>query len=250
MNLALMNLAGYYIGSSRMGTFGYPMSWCMVEDDEACKRIGWQPYHVRQGFDWNDNTITVSSSLLWGNNMAPSTTDPQKIMELLAWDISERCQFALGSGKQFTCRTLLITEPVASNLAKGYKSPAKLESALISNSRRPLKERAYANYYANPGSSPDQKHPLRNYQANLSRTEYAQWTATPAWYDSPDKEIQTIATMQPGMTAILVTGDASRNKVQTMPGGGYATVKIKLPKDWDSLMKAKDYPPLENFVIH
>jgi hypothetical protein len=52
------------------------------------------------------------------------------------------------------------------------------------------------------------------------------------------------------MTAILVTGDASRNKVQTMPGGGYATVKIKLPKDWDSLMKAKDYPPLENFVIH
>lgn len=250
MNLALMNLAGYYIGSSRMGTFGYPMSWCMVEDDEACKRIGWQPYHVRQGFDWNDNTITVSSSLLWGNNMAPSTTDPQKIMELLAWDISERCQFALGSGKQFTCRTLLITEPVASNLAKGYKSPAKLESALISNSRRPLKERAYANYYANPGSSPDQKHPLRNYQANLSRTEYAQWTATPAWYDSPDKEIQTIATMQPGMTAILVTGDVSRNKVQTMPGGGYATVKIKLPKDWDSLMKAKDYPPLENFVIH
>ena len=233
-----------------MGTFGYPMSWCMVEDDEACKRIGWQPYHVRQGFDWNDNTITVSSSLLWGNNMAPSTTDPQKIMELLAWDISERCQFALGSGKQFTCRTLLITEPVASNLTKGYKSPAKLESALISNSRRPLKERAYANYYANPGSSPDQKHPLRNYQANLSRTEYAQLTATPAWYDSPDKEIQTIATMQPGMTAILVTGDASRNKVQTMPGGGYATVKIKLPKDWDSLMKAKDYPPLENFVIH
>ena len=54
----------------------------------------------------------LGSTLLWGNNMAPSTTDPQKVMDLLAWDISERCQFALGSGKQFTFRTILMTDPV------------------------------------------------------------------------------------------------------------------------------------------
>ena len=55
------------------------MSWCMVEDDAACLRIGWKPYHVRNGFDLNDNTITLGSTLLWGNNMAPSTTNPQKV---------------------------------------------------------------------------------------------------------------------------------------------------------------------------
>ena len=98
MNLALMNLCGYYVKQDRMGTFGYPMSWCMVEDDAACLRVGWNPYHVRKGFSLNDNTITLGSTLLWGNNMAPSTTDPEKVMELLAWDISERSQFALGSG--------------------------------------------------------------------------------------------------------------------------------------------------------
>ncbi len=63
------------------------------------KASGWKPYHVRKGFDLNDNTITLGSTLLWGNNMAPSTTHPQKVMELLAWDISERSQFALGSGR-------------------------------------------------------------------------------------------------------------------------------------------------------
>ena len=83
-----------------MGTFGYLMPWCLVEDEKACARIGWSPYHVGQGYQPNDNTITVASALMWGNNMAPSTDDPERITQLVAWDISERCQFALGSEKQ------------------------------------------------------------------------------------------------------------------------------------------------------
>lgn len=94
---------------------GYPVSWCMVEDDAACLRVGWDPYHVRAGFGLNDNTITAASTLMWGNNMAPSTSDLVKLMELISWDIAERCQFALGSGQQYTYRTILMTEPVARN---------------------------------------------------------------------------------------------------------------------------------------
>jgi len=249
MNLALMNLAGYYTGENRMGTFGYPMPWCMAEDDAACMAVGWQPYHVRNGFALNANTITVSSTLLWGNNMAPSTTDAQKIMELMAWDISERCQFALGSGKQYTSRTILITEPVARNLAKTYATPGQLEDDLIEASRRPLKERVFANYYANPGSAPDQKHPIRNYRGHISRTEGAELTDTPAWYDTDKDKMETIPTMKKGMTAFLITGDSSRNKVQTMPGGGYATVEISLPENWDALMEGLGYRPLQEFFI-
>lgn len=249
MNLALMNLAGYYVGGNRMGTFGYLMPWCLVEDDEACVRIGWQPYHVRQGYDINDNTITVGSALQWGNNMAPSTTDPEKLMELLAWDITERCQFALGSGKQYTYRTILLTEPIAKNIAAKYSNPENLENDLIKNTRRPLKERVFANYYANPGSSPDQKHPIRNWRGHLSRSENASETPTPVWYDTDAETMLTIPTMKKGMTAFLVTGDSSRNKVQTMPGGGYATVKIELPANWDNLMQTLSYQPLSDFML-
>ena len=248
MNLALMNLCGYYVKQDRMGSFGYPMSWCMAEDEEACLRVGWKPYHVREGFGLNESTITLSSTLLWGNNMAPSTTDPQKIMELMAWDISERSQFALGSGRQFTFRTVLMTEPVAAILSEKYRSPEALEKDLIDASRRPVKERAFANYYANPGGAKDGgAHSLKQYQGHIRKDEGGKMTATPEWYDSPDAEQMTIPTMKQGMTAFLVTGDAARNKVQTMPGGGYATIKIELPANWDSLMAELGYTPLRDY---
>ena len=250
MNLALMNLCGYYVKQDRMGTFGYPMSWCMVEDDAACLRVGWQPYHVRKGYTLNDNTITLGSTLLWGNNMAPSTTNPQKVMELLAWDISERSQFALGSGRQYTFRTILMTEPVAKILAERYKSPQALERDLIEMSRRPLKERAFANYYANPGGAKDGgKHNLRQYQGHIRKTEGGEMTPTPAWYDSPEGEQMTIPTMKRGMTAFIITGDSARNKVQTMPGGGYVTIQIQLPRNWDSLMSELGYKPLKEYKL-
>ena len=57
----------------------------------------------------------------------------------------------------------------------------------------------------------------------------------------------TIPVMKKGMTAFLITGDAARNKVQTMPGGGYATIKIELPENWDSLMTELGYEPLESY---
>lgn len=228
MGLALKNLAGYYIKQDRMGTFGYLMPWCLAEDEEACQRIGWKPFHVRQGYKAEESTVTVGSALLWGNNMAPSTTDPLRIMQLMAWDISERCQFALGSGRQYTPRTILITEPVAALLSKQYATPEALEDALIENSRRPLKERAFANYYANPGGTKDGgQHSLRQYSSYLQRTEGAQQTPTPPWYDTSATSLLTVPTMERGSTAIIVTGDAARNKVQIMPGGGCATVKIE-----------------------
>ncbi len=249
MNLALMNLAGYYVGENRMGTFGYPQSWCMAEDDKACVDMGWKPYHVLKGYELDDNTITVSSTLLWGNNMAPSTTDPNKIMELMAWDIADRCQFALGSGRQYTNRTILMTAPVAKILAKDYKSQTALEEDLISTSRRPLKERVFANYYANPGSNPEEKHPIKHWEGHITRTEDAEPTAPPAWYDSNEETIMTIPTMKKGMSVFLITGDNSRNKIQTMPGGGYATVRIELPKEWNALTKSLGYDPIDAYFI-
>lgn len=249
MNLALMNLAGYYVKQNRMGTFGYPMPWCLVEDEEACREVGWKPYHVRLGYAKNDNTITTCSTLLWGNNMAPSTTNPQKLMELLSWDITERCQFALGSGKQFTYRTILLTKPIAKNLATRYRTPYALEQDLIRTARRSLKERVFANYYANPGSNPEERHPIRNWRGHLTRTEGATTTPTPVWYDTPETEMLTIPAMKENMTAFIITGDSSRNKVQTMPGGGFETVAIELPRNWDKLMQERGYRPISEFYI-
>ena len=255
MNLAMMNLCGYYIKQDRMGTFGYPMPWCLAEDDEACRRVGWEPYHVRAGYGADESTITLSSVLAWGNNMTPSTVNPQKIAELMAWDITECCQFALGSGNQFTHRTILMTEPVASILAKEYRSVDQLEYDLVELARRPVSERVFAKYYASPGSAKDGgAHTFREYSGYIRRTERAEYTPTAPWRDFPDAEQMTIPVMKAGMTDFLITGDAARNKIQIMPGagqgGGSATIKVELPANWDKLMSERGYKPIKDFVLH
>ena len=254
MNLAMMNLCGYYVKQDRMGTFGYLMPWCLVEDDAACLRVGWKPFHVRNGYKMNDSTITLSSVLSWGNNMTPSTTNPQKIAELMAWDITEHCQFALGSGNQFSNRTVLMTEPVAAILAKEYRMVESLESDLVELARRPVRERVFAKYYAAPGSSKDGgEHSIREFSGYIRRTEDARNTPTAPWRDYPEREQLTIPVMKKGMTDFLITGDAARNKIQTMPGaglgGGHAVVQIQLPENWDELMKRLGYKPLDNFKL-
>ena len=248
INLALRNLGGYYPGENRMGTFGYLMPWCLAEDEKAARAIGWQPYHVQQGYGLNENTLTAASALAWGNNLAPATADARQIMTLLAWDATEKQQFALGSGMPFVYRTYLITPPVARNLASLYRSKEALEEALVATARSPLEQRAYANFYANPGSVG--RTSLSQHTARISEAESASTTPTPSWLAwSGKKKLLTVPVMQRGKTAFLVTGDAARNKAMCLPCGGSATVRISLPDDWDALLAPLGYPPLGNFYL-
>ncbi len=252
INLAMMNLGGYYVKQNRMGTFGYLMPWSLTEDEEACLRIGWQPYHVQLGYDLNQNALTAASALMWGNNLTPATEDPEKIMQLVAWDVVEKGQFATGSGPKLTPRTILITEHVARNLARGYPSKRELESALVATARRPAYERAYSNYWANPGSAFDpRRYTLDMHLRKVIRDENGALTDPPPWFPKTPatEKIYTVPAMQAGVTAILVTGDADRNKVQTVPGGSHVTIAIKLPANWDKLMADLGYRPLKEFYL-
>ena len=251
INLAMLNFGGYYVKENRMGTFGYLMPWCMAEDEPAAVKIGWKPWHMTQGFGLNENTLTAASALSWGNNLSPATDDPKKIMELMAWDAVEKQQFALGSGMPFVYRTMLVTEYVARDLAKEYASKKSLEEALIFTARRPLAERAYANYWANPGSAFDpETYSMRRHETRIASTEDGQETAAPPWLAWSGLEtLETVPVMTENKTAILVTGDANRNKTMCVPGGGFATIRIELPKNWDELTEKLGYAPLSSFEL-
>ena len=110
--------------------------------------------------------------------------------------------------------------------------------------------RAFANYYANAGGRKDGgEHSFNQYLSHIISSEGGAETPTPAWIDTDSKTMTTVPTMQKGSTAFLITGDASRNKVQTMPGGGFSTVSIDLPADWDTLMAVKGYSALKDFYL-
>ena len=55
----------------------------------------------------------------------------------------------------YTHRAIFMTEEVAALLKGKYGTVDALEDQLIATALRPLYERAYANYYANPGSAFD-----------------------------------------------------------------------------------------------
>ncbi len=61
--------------------------------------------------------------------------------------------------------------------------------------------------------------------------------------------METVPAMESGKSAFIVTGDPSRNKSLCVPGGGFATVKIALPKAWDALMAERGYKPLAEFRL-
>ncbi len=252
INLAMMNLAGYYIKQDRMGTFGYLMPWTLAEDEEACLRIGWAPFHVQQGFGLNESTLTGASALTWGNNLTPATSDPERIMQLMAWDAVEKKQFATGSGRPYTYRTILVTEFIARDLARAYPSKDRLEEALVATARRPAYERAFANYWASPGSAFDPaRYSVDQHVQRIIRDEEGDLTEPPPWFPKlpgVDK-IHTVPVMSTGMNPILVTGDPDRNKVQTMPGGAFVTIRIDLPADWDALMAERGYSPLATYFL-
>ncbi|WP_296320236.1 hypothetical protein [uncultured Treponema sp.] len=253
IDLAMLNIGGYYVKENRMGSFGYLTPFTFSEDDEACVKLGWKLYHVQQGYDLNANTITAGAVLAWGNNVTPATDDPEKIMEIMAFDITEKQQNGLGNTKPQVPRTVFITEYVALDLAKEYKTKSDLEDALIETARRPLALRTYAHYWANTGSQQYKRRSFDEHFDMLSKdeAEQAKMTPTPEWLKPivKDDEIMTIATMNKGDTAFLVTGDANRNKVQVMPGGGFVTTEIKLPKNWNELVAPLGYQPIENFYL-
>ncbi|MBO6168319.1 MAG: hypothetical protein J6P13_08260 [Kiritimatiellae bacterium] len=252
INLAMLNLGGYRVKENRMGTFGYLMPWCLAEDDAAALKVGWKPYHMQQGFALNDSTVTAASSINWGNNLVPATADGEKIKDMMAWDAAEKSQMAVRSGMPCTYRAFLVTEGVARDLAKAYPSKAALEEAMVKSARIPLGERAFANYWGNPGSAFDPaKHPLTGHERRIASAENAEVTSTPPWLGwTGIDSVPTIPAMERDKSAILVTGDPARNKELCVPGGGFATIKIALPKAWDSLMADRGYRPLSDFMLN
>ena len=251
LNLAMLNLGGYRVKENRMGTFGYLMPWCLVEDEVAALKIGWEPWHEQQGYSQDDSTLTAASAINWGNNLVPATSDGEKIKDMIAWDAVEKSQMAVASGMPCTYRTFLLTEGVARDLARTYSSKDALCRALEETARIPLGSRAFANYWGNPGSAFDpNKYSIRMHERRIARKEGANETPTPPWLEwTGAKSMETVPAMAEGKSAFLVTGDPSRNKELCIPGGGFATIKIQLPKAWDALMAERGYEPLAKFRL-
>ena len=259
LSLAMLNLAGYKIKENRMGTFGYMLPFAFAEDEQACLDLGWDPYHVTKGNKLNDSVVTCGSTMTWGNAVTIGTDKADEAMQLLAWDITEKQQNALGNTNPRVPRMIWLTKDAAETLAAGYGSKGDLEDALIAASRRPLWMRTYAHYWANTGSQLYKNRTFDQYYNDLKGGEETEnvkadivgYTAPPSWMSGivPFDQIDTVQTMEKGHNAIVITGGDTANEAQIMPGGDCASYKVSLPSNWDELMSGLGYAPLASFNL-
>ncbi len=256
ISLAMLNLAGYKIKENRMGTFGYMLPFAFAEDEQTCLDIGWDPYHVTKGFSLNENVVTCGSTITWGNSVTIGTEEPDKAMQLVAWDITEKQQNGLGNTNPRVPRMLWLTADAAQTMAEGYSSKDTFEDALISTARRPLWMRTYAHYWANTGSKihlnttfDDHYYALKGGESTENvEADIVGSTTAPPWLSAivPFDKIDTTQTMDKGATGIVITGGDISKEAQVMPGGDCASYEIELPSEWSSLMRELGYPTLNS----
>jgi hypothetical protein len=241
------NIAGYQIKLTQVGTFGKAGSWVLAEDEESALRIGWKPNSVEKGFDLNANTVTTGESTLWGQNLIPSTSDAKTLMQLIAYDLTHKEQFA--AGWNTSKRVLLITPTTAQVLAEGGYTKESLKKDLTATARIVTYEWAWSKVNGSFGTVYP---PFEEELANTMAEPRAEKGKLPPWYPRfPGwEDIKTTPSVaNPRDLEILVLGDPSRNKVQILSAGGYNTIQIKLPNNWDDLMKTAGYRPLNEFLL-
>ena len=177
-------------------------------------------------------------------------------MKLVAWDATEKNLGGLGAADSETYaetkRTILVTPPVAQALSALYRSKEALAGDLECNARRPMLMRAFAYYYADAeGVLSAGKTFAEVYDELVAREEEgARITSAPAWLGGiTNPKIMTGSALKAGNTRILVTGDASRNKTQVMPGGKSVTVALELPAAWDALLASLQRKELSSCLL-
>ena len=272
ISLAMLNLAGYKIKENRMGTFGYMQPFCFAEDEQTAINIGWNPYHVNNGFDINDSVITCGSTLTWGNSVKVGTTDAEKAMQLLAWDCTEKQQNGLGNTNPVESRTIWLTKDAATTIAKGYATRDALEDALIANARRPLWMRTYAHYWANTGSKIHMNTTFDQHYADIKSgastenvaADKVETTAVPQWLQGvvPFDTIDTTQTINENTDALkrqkvvatgfVITGGDKTSEFQVMPGGDACSYEAYLPNKttWNRLTSELGYQSLDSYYFN
>jgi hypothetical protein len=247
LGLIERNIAGYRIKETQMGTFGKTQSWVLAEDEETLEKIGWRPYHVDKGFSKDVSTVAAASSAIWGQNLVPATSDPETVMQLIAYGITHG-EFS-ASGMIDSRRYLLLTPGVAELLAGGDYTKRSLIDDLTKSARRITYEWTFSKVHGSVGRVWGS---FENELAKSTTEPGAEKGKLPPWYPRfPGwEEIVTTPAVTPGKLQIIVCGDPHRNKVQTLAGGmGGAIEEVRLPANWDRLMKDAGYRPLGDFSI-
>jgi hypothetical protein len=218
LGLIVKNIAGYQPGENYMGTFGYPLCFALAENED---QNPWQPYHVEQGFDANDSTVTAGATITWGWPPSPYETSDktaaQSALEFLRVDITKKpCLPRLaerGTNGFRNMITLLLAPPVARTLAEAGYSKQDIKQYLYENTKVPVSEIGWGLTYGHPEA--------------FTVDRYVELGIYPPEYLVDAAELVR-ALPSPDVLHIVVCGDPDRNRIMTLWSGYVQPVTKKI----------------------
>jgi len=209
LTLIVKNIAGYKLGRNYMGTFGYPLSFTIAEEDA---QNPWQPYHVEHGFAPEDSTVTACGTVTWGWPPAiygtPDKTAGQTALEFIALELTKKpCLARLaerGPNGFQNMLTVMIAPPVAKALAADGHTKQSIREYLYEHARVPYAELEFLLKYGHSEAFtiPDA----------VERGIYPQ--------EYFGKQNDTVRVLPgPEVINLVVCGDPHRNRVMVLWGG-------------------------------
>jgi hypothetical protein len=237
LGLIRHNLAGLRPGEVYMGTFGYILPPVFAEDEDALADIGWNPHHVDAGFDRDASTVSVCGTAKWGYQMYPTGSEPERLAQLLAYDVARAGSPNHSAGQQGSPRLtfpIFLTPGVARTFAEAGYSKQAVQEAVWRQARYTLAEVDFESYYgAHEGQRETHRDLLKKGKLPAQRIERGKM---PAWFPAVvDGEDATIPVApRPEQLPLLVCGDPTRNKTMTFYTmyNTFVTKPLRLPADW------------------
>ncbi|NWF53696.1 MAG: hypothetical protein HXY45_02755 [Syntrophaceae bacterium] len=242
MGLIRHNLGGQRPGEVYMGSFGYILPPVFAENEDLLQEMGWNPHHANAGFDRDTSTVSACGTANWGYQMYPTSSEPERIAQVLAYDVARSGSPNHSVGQQQSPRlvfTIFITPGVARVFAENEYSRKDLQEAVWKNARYTLAEVDFESYYgAHEGMRETHRDFLRKGKLPEGVIEKGKM---PAWFPrvAQDEDATIPAAPRPEQLPIFVCGDPTRNKSMTFYTmyNTLVTKPIKLPQNWDELIQ-------------
>ncbi|MDA1100101.1 MAG: hypothetical protein O2967_14070 [Proteobacteria bacterium] len=228
LGLIVRNIAGYRPGRNYLGTFGYQIPFALAENEAESP---WPPFHVEQGFDAAQSTVTAGGSMFWGYPPAPHSrpekSGAQVTLELLCREIYKKtilhCLPEQGPDAFRHMITLLLTPPIAQSLADEGYSKQDVRDYLYENARVTRRELEW--------------HTKFSFAQPMSIEEKVEKGLFPtAYLVGPDEMVRLLPS--PDILHLIVCGEPGRNRLM-----GFHSVYVKptskeieLPRNWERLL--------------
>jgi hypothetical protein len=203
LRLYTRNVAGLRTppGTTDKASIGTTFNVAMAEDDDALKRIGWQPFRVDRGFSLDDDVVTAQSVFAISQPAYSSGGTPDSHLEALAFILESTIGpwAALSLMFQASHPLLLLGPSVARVIAEHGLTKDDVRQYLYDNAR--IEARWLEMWPTHAGADA------------TSLTGMVESGEAPAEYaESADPHRRVRSLLRPEWTNIVVAGDPGRNQ--------------------------------------